>query len=497
MEIFGRNFLMILLFAVSLFAVEIKVNKEHILRGESVTLTITAEGENVKFPLIDKIGEYEIEAVSTSKNVITKNGKIFKTTSKYYTFTPLKSVIVPSFLVIVNGKKEFTKELKIDVKQDSVLGDKNFYLDMFINKKEAYVGEPLKLSIVFRKRIGVDIQDLDFKPPSFDDFWAKELIRPGKEITGSYVVQRIDYVLFPQRAGKLRVGSAVLNIGLPQRGEGIFNMIFNRISWKKIYSDPISIDVKALPQGVKVFGKFSMDVKTDKKEIAPNEALNLTVSIEGEGNVEDIEPFSLKIPKAAVYTDEPLKKGYFNKGVYHGSFVQKFAVVANESFTIPSFSFSYFDKDKKRVQILKSDPIKVKVKGSSGKTDSLSLQKSFVEKKNRKEGIDKTKFYIFSAIAFVMGVLIGFSLKNVKFKKRTQKPISLQKKIKEAKNDKELLETLLPYVDRSKEIEEIVFALEGNLYNGGNYKIDKKNLAKNIESYLKGKNQKEEFEELI
>ena len=52
-------------------------------------------------------------------------------------------------------------------------------------------------------------------------------------------------------------------------------------------------------------------------------------------------------------------------------------------------------------------------------------------------------------------------------------------------------------MDRSKEIEEIVFALEGNLYNGGNYKIDKKNLAKNIESYLKGKNQKEEFEELI
>ncbi len=481
------------------FSAEVKVDKSHILKGESVTLTITAEGENVKFPALEKIGKYPVEAISVSKNAVTKNGKVFRSVSKYYTFTPLESMTVPSFTVVVNGKEEKTEPLKIEVKKESVNGKKDFYLDMYVNKKEAYVGEPLKLTIVFRKKIGVDIQDLDFTPPPFENFWAKELVHPSKEITGSYVVQKIEYILFPQKDGKLYLSSAVLNIGLPQRGEGIFNMIFNRVAWRKIYSNPLYIDVKPLPKGVKVFGKFDMRVTVDKKEVSPNEAVNVEIEIKGEGNVEDIDPFKLKLKDAAVYTDEPVKRGRFENGRYLGEFKQKFAVVSDKSFKIPSFVFSYFDKNEKRVKSLRSEPILVKVRGAlNNKEERISLQKAPAERKELVFGnFSGFRFYLFAGIVFFMGFVIGYFVKNIKFRRNDKRVLPIEKKIKEAKNDKELLKALLPYVNRSKEIEEIVFALEGNLYNGGNYKIDKKSLSKNISKYLKGKNKKEEFEELI
>ncbi len=494
----GRYLLIFLLSIQILFALETKVDKKHILKGESVTLTITASGGDVKFPVIDKIGDFKIEAVSLSNNIITKNGKINKSVSKYYTFTPLKSVTIPSYEVLTDGKTEKTKPIEIDVKKESPSSMPPFTLDMYIDKKDVYVGEPIHLSIIFRKKIGVDIQDLEFTPPTFDNFWKKELRRSNKEITGSYVVQKIEYMLFAQKGGKLHINEAVLNIGLPARGEGIFNILFNRIKWKKIFSNTLDIDVKPLPNDIKVYGKFTFDVAVDKREADANSPVNMTISIKGEGNIDDIDNYTIEINNAAVYSDKAVKKVSLRSEGYGGEFIQKFAIVSEESFVIPSLEFSYFDKDKRKVVTLKSEPVYVNIKGKVSKEEP-KLQKA--EQKEIKKGEEVkmdsfNRLYILAFITFIMGLLIGFLLKNFNFKPKT-KETSIQKKIKYAKNDKELLKILLPYVDRSKEIKEIVVALEGSLYNGGGYKIDKKNLIKNIDNYLNKSSKEDEFADLI
>ncbi|NPA82649.1 MAG: protein BatD [Epsilonproteobacteria bacterium] len=486
MRSLGRIFVSLSLFVTLFFAVDASVDKDHILRGESVTLKLSAEGEEAVFPKITQIGGFEIDSVSNSKSEITNKGKVYRFVSKYYTFTPLNDVEIPSYTIKVDGKEFKTKPIKISVKSPP---SKSFDLEMYSDKKEVYVGEPLRLTIVFRKKIGVNLSDVSFNPPSFLGFWAKELQTSPKEIVGSFVVQKIEYVLFPQREGEIEIDRASLDITSLKRDKN--DEYSYQREKKRIFSNSLKIDVKPLPLGVRLFGKFSLKANVDKRSVKAGEAVNLTIRVEGEGNIEDIDEFSLDIPFVTVYKERPKIVSDFRNGRYGGSFSEKFSLIAKKDFTIPSFSLAFFDKDRKERVVLKTEPIDINVTGGGAKESKIER---FDRK--REEDVDMKKLVLLSIGTFIIGVLIGFLLKGAVFrKKRTIS--SIQKRIKSAKDDKELLKILLPFVERSKEIEEIVFALEANVYNGGGYKVDRKRLVKNIDKYLKGSLKKEEFEELI
>ncbi len=475
----------VLFFLSSLYSAEALLDKEHIIKGESVTLKLSAKGENAIFPKITQIGGFDVESVSSSKSEIVKKGKTYRYVSKYYTFTPLKDVLIPSFKIKVDGKVEKTSPISIKVKS---ISSKDFDLEMYVNKKSAFVGEPILLSIIFRKRIGVSVQDIRFSPPSFVDFWAKELKTSPKEIVGSFVVQKLQYVIFPQREGKLKISPAFLNIAVPVRSGYSYYA-----KWKKIVSNPLAIEVKPLANGINLYGKYSLFVDTDKKKVSLNEPVNLMIKVTGEGNIEDISDFSLNIPNVTVYKKKPKILARYERGNYKGSFIQNFSILSKNSFIIPPFTLSYFDKDKKRVVTLKSNPIKIKVINSQTRKQDTKIVKSDIKKEDE---VDMKKLILLSLSTFIIGILIGLLIQKERGKKKKSLS-SIQKRIKAAKNDKELLKVLLPFVERSKEIEEIVLALESNVYEGGGYRIDKKQLIKKIDSYLKGDNKKEEFEELI
>ncbi len=485
MKILGKIYIFFILTSL-LFGAVASLDKNHIIKGESVTLKISASGEKAVFPKIFKIGEFPIDSVSKSQSEIEKEGKIYRFVSKYYTFTPFKDIKIPSFTVMVDGKKEKTKPIWVKVKD---VENRDFDLEMYADKKEAFVGEPIKISIVFRRRIGKSIQDIKFYPPSFENFWAKKLISTPKEIVGSFVSQTLQYAIFPQKSGTLEIKPASLDIAALKRDKEGYSYI---TKWTKIVSNSLKIDVKPLGDNLKIYGKFNLSVKVDKKEIPSNTPVTLKIKIKGEGNIDDIDDFSLKIPKATVYKTSPKIVANYRDGKYEGFFSQNFTIVSKKSFMIPSLEFSYFDKDKKRRVTLKSDPVFIKVIGEA-KDRKVKVIKA---DKAKEEEVDMKKVIIISLFTFIVGVLIGFLIKQ-SWRKPKKRLSSIQKRIKNAKDDKELLQVLLPFLGRSKEIEEIVLALESNVYNNGGYKIDKKQLIKKIDSYLKGEEKKEEFEELI
>ncbi len=84
--------------------------------------------------------------------------------------------------------------------------------------------------------------------------------------------------------------------------------------------------------------------------------------------------------------------------------------------------------------------------------------------------------------SFFLGVAI--TLFWTKRKKRKKIFIDPQIEIKKSKNLKSLLQILLPYSGKSKEIDKIVKKIEENLYEAKNHKIDKKLLAKNFKKFV-------------
>jgi hypothetical protein len=234
-------------------------------------------------------------------------------------------------------------------------------------------------------------------------------------------------------------------------------------------------------------------VHVDKKETKANEPVNFTVSIKGEGNVDDIENFILNINEAVVYADKPIKKTVLQSGRVEGEFSQKFAIVSNRNYQIPSLTFTYFDKNKKESVTKTTAPIDISVEGSmlmEPKAAILEKADGEITEQNKQNVIPQTKTpWLLLALILLGGLIGGFLLgvfvsRSNSGKNSKKVALPIEKRIKSTKNDKELLSVLMPYINKTKKLDIVIKQLEENIYSGTNHTIDKVDLSKNFSSYI-------------
>jgi len=271
-----------------------------------------------------------------------------------------------------------------------------------------------------------------------------------------------------------------------------FGNIGGRMSWKKLFANELTLNIKPLPNNLEVYGDFRITASVDKQEVKANKPINLTIDIMGQGNIEDIQKFELDIPYAVVYSDE-LKVS--NSGITKGVVTQKVAIVSDRDFIIPSMSFTFFDAKTKKEKTIKTEPIKIKVIASPTQAvTSNAIEQKVVAKAVEpvetaektvlvtSEPIDKMLWYILGLFSgMILTVGIWFMIK--KLKRREKKEMPIMKKIKKAKTDKELFELLLPYKDDIV-IKEALIKLEKNIYASGVEKIDRGEILEFFEENL-------------
>ncbi len=486
---------LIVFLSVSLFAdIKSVVNKNEITRGEEVVFSLIANGNNVQFPNINKIDGYQIEGTQSSQSISIVNANTTREISRSYIFTPLKSITIPSYSVKVDGKIEKSKPIKIKVvKFSSTPASSNFSLKMTVNKKNVYVGEPIVLNIIFKQKRDINIGGIQFTQPDFSNFWVKSSGKDNKQIIGDYIVHDLKFVLVPQQAGHIKIPASKVSIAkIVQNGDPFLPM-FQSLKWTNLYSNELNINVKPLPSNISVYGNFSITDKVDKTKVKANTPVNLTLTIKGDGNIDGINNFKLKIPNITIYGDNPKRNMHFKNGEYKGSFTQKFALISNNDFTIPAIKFSFFDEITKKIKTIETKPIKIKVISSS----SQVLKHQLIENNNTQQNQKTVKIvyknknsyekWIYFIVGLFLGSILMFLLKEIKFSiKKEEKELSLANKIRKSKNDKELLKILLPY-ENNYEIKNIIKMIEENIYMNKNNKIDKKELSKNIENILNPK----------
>ncbi len=132
------------------------------------------------------------------------------------------------------------------------------------------------------------------------------------------------------------------NFGVGVFDDPFFNSFVSNINWKKIYSNSLTINVRPLPNGLELYGDFKISASVDKKRVHTNKPVNLTIRVEGEGNIDDIKKFELNLDNAVIYSDEPKIKSKLINGKYYGEFTQKIAIIADNNFTIPPFKHKVF-----------------------------------------------------------------------------------------------------------------------------------------------------------
>ena len=465
--------LLLLLSSASLARVTAEVSPGVVYEGESARYILTIEGGKVQKPTLSDICGNDITSTGSQTSISSINGSYTKSYTLTYEFTPTKSCTIPAVEVNVDGTLEKSNSVKLRIKKMQRDPNADFTLTYRADKKELYVGEPFTLTLLLKQRKDAQAVDSKFIASQFKGFWKKSESKPQRSEDAEFITTKLVYKLAPQRAGDLTLDAAKLQIA-KRSGQNNWGTLIPQVRWRTYLSNTIKIHAKILPDNAKLIGDFTISTQVQRTKVNPNEAVNVTVAVQGNGNLEDIESFKPYVDGVNVF-DEKIK-------IQGSRLKQKLVFVSDKDFTIPAFKLTYFDTKTAQLKTVTTNPIEIKVSGVPKTTAPLKVTRGTntkvqVQTPSKEVVVEKTN-YLYIAFAFFLGLLIGIALMIMKpkFTKESKKKFNI-------KDEKLLLIKLLPYRDEDEEVAKVVAILEGNIYGQNKEKIDKKLLKELVKRY--------------
>ncbi len=497
----GKFFIILLLFTLEIFSsvVSAKLSRTTISNGEDVKLTIEVNGDSVEFPTINLPNAQVVES-GTSSTLIYINGNLSRKKRKSYIIESSKDLTIPPLDVKVDGKVYKTNQLKLKVLNSSSSNkEKPYILEMSFDKNRTKVGEALELRLTLKIKEDAKADRVDIIPPLLDDFWVKG--NPVKEeySDGVYSIVKYTFNIFAQKSGTLNIPKTSVRIGTTSNSRGFNDPFFGaspfeKLRWRRYYSNSLKLTVDPLPNGLELYGHFYITLNVPKKEVKSNEPLNITIKVEGDGNLDDIKKFKLNIPNVMVYENDPKVVAKFKNGVYKGQLKEKIAIVADSDYTIPKIELKYFDNREQKEVTISTNPVDIKVIGTPQykansadnnapiKVEVAKSSKPLVE--NRKLSSNKNN-YLMLIVGFILGTLTLYFINIFREKKRDKKvELPITKAIKKSKNDKELYSLLLPYAKDNEYIKDKLDRLEENIYKSAKNSINRAEIIDYFEEII-------------
>jgi len=474
-------------------SVKATVDSIEVVSGNPAVLRIKAMGRDVEFPNISAVSNAPITGTSTSSssNISMINGSVTSEISKtmIIEFIPKHDMTIPSYTVSISGKKYKTDPIDIKVVKSNAPtthGNELFTLKMKTSKSKVHVGESFMTTVYFSLHRGVNLsQKVQYTKPDLSDFISVDGKEQKAYIKGNYQVQEIRYIVTAKKDGNFTISPAQAKIGVPDRSRrDIFGMTF-ATKWYQTMSNKLNIEVLPQTKDADLIGDFKVTSNIDAKEIKANKPVNLTVKIEGKGNLDGFEFPKYDIDGVTIYSDEAKVDTKVVGGELYSTYTKSFAFIADANFHIPKRSFSMLDTKTNTVKSLVVPAYNVNVKSSvksanatvatpkSGivhtkLTQTNSPKEVVIEKKVEV----KTVSWWMLILAFLVGVLTMYLARFIPSKK--------QKPYKEG----EALKVLYGHMGEDENIEKMVRKLYAKKNGDSSVQIDKKELKEMVERFL-------------
>ena len=472
--------------------VEATVSSTEVVNGNAVELRIKAIGDDAEFPDIQMIDGYSVIAThsgsSSSYSYINGKMKSEHTTTKTFTFVPDQNMTIPSYEVKIDGKRYQTQPIEIKiVKSNAAVGQNSdmFSLQMRANKTKVMVGESLMVTVYFSLKNGVRLsQEIQYTPPSFPGFTVTEGGDQNAYIKGNYQVQEVRYILTPQAEGNFTATPAYAKVGVADRSRrDIFGMTFGT-KWKQAASNTLQIEVLPQAQENDLVGDFTIDTTIDAQEVKANKPVNLTVKIEGKGNLESFEFPKYEIDGVTVYSDEAKVETKVVDGKLYSTYTKSFAFISDTNFVIPARCFYMLNPKDKQLKELTVKAYDITIKKTSNASSSSAkphmngvVQTKITQPTQTKEVIVEKEVEVKSvawwmlAAAFALGMLVMYIMRWLpRIVRRTATPYK----------ESEALKILYGHMSEDAEIEEMVRKLYARKNGDKSVQIDKKALKEMV-----------------
>ncbi len=253
-----------------------------------------------------------------------------------------------------------------------------------VDKSRIYKGEQLVVSYYLYRRVRVFNISVD-KFPVLNGFLREDLEMPvlGQRLDSERVLLDgvafdrsllMKYAAYPLQDGTLKIDSAGLKYAYypntsSMDNEDPFAGFFQQMTPAQgsDRSDPVQVEVVALPEDGRPqsftggVGDFNVAAALDKTEVRANEAVTLTVKLEGRGNVAAIGEPKMKLPENVELYDSKGTAKAGRLGV--GQKVFEFLMIPRVpgAITLPSIEFSFYDPAKKQYVKKLTDPFVIQV----------------------------------------------------------------------------------------------------------------------------------------
>ncbi len=381
--------------------------KKQVVVGErfQVVFEANAEGKNFQAPSFEGLTVVGGPFTSTSSSFSMVNGSMSHTVKCTYTFA-LQAYQEGTFHVgpaslTVKGNKVSSEPFDIKVlpddgshaapsggggstnqgqsqqnTNDPQVSGKDLFIRVIPSKKSVYVGEQVVLTYKLYTKVPVSSLSVE-KMPSYAGFWTKDISdnSGGSLRQSSEYVNGIEYttaeiqkmVVVPQRSGKHSLDPMTIECIAQVRTESNrrpsndpFDVFFNDPFFnrnitnvkKELSTQAFDLEVKPLPDNGKpasfagAVGNYTFKSDIDKTELSTNEAVTITLTVSGTGNVELLQlPEPVFPPDFEVYDPKVTVSTNVTSQGLSGTKKAEYLVIPRRagSFVVQPVEFAYFN----------------------------------------------------------------------------------------------------------------------------------------------------------
>ncbi len=349
---------------------------------------------------------------STSVTII--NGKMTKTVKNEYIFaytlTAKKAgaFIIPSIRVNVEGRQYRTSPISVLIRKPTTSDD--YKLRLKLSKEKCYVGEPVKLTVVWY--LNKDVRGFDITLPILDEpdlFIADPPVNlsgagvinlpvDGKQVPGIQSQERLDgkiyttisfsKILIPKKAGLIDIAPANIVceslVGYrsrTKRSSDPFDMFADfspfgsrrRAVYKRVVvqSNGLQLNVLPLPEKGRPgnfaghIGKYHITTTATPRDVSVGDPITLKIIISGPEYLDHVAPPDLAHQEDLIHdfkVPEDIGDGEVTQ--YGIVFTQTLRALRPDVKEIPPIKLPYFDPDAGKYKVAESAAIPIKVKYS-------------------------------------------------------------------------------------------------------------------------------------
>ena len=367
---------------------------QQVVEGHSFRVSYVVNSQDVKDYSVGDFTGFDVAygpATSRSFSQSIINGKSTSSSSLTFSYTlsaPQPGTFtLPAMTVTVDGRKYKSNTAQVKVVKDvdtpatssapthqrtQKVGEKITDHDLFVtvtaSKKNVYEQEAVLLT--YKLYTLVTLESCETKLPEMDEFFSQEVPLP-KQKSLSYeahndrlygTVTWCQYVVYPQKSGKITIPALPFDVVVVQqdRSSDPLDVFFGggvsevRVK-KRVVAPAVALNVLALPETEKSYSgavgsDFSVKASLTPREVDANDAVQLTLVVNGTGNLKLMSAPEINWPADFEHYDAKQTDKYrpTTSGAT-GSVTYSYTAVPRHggTYQIPPVELTYFDVQKK------------------------------------------------------------------------------------------------------------------------------------------------------